>query len=72
MDPIKMYRDRERVRNMVASARPEQHRHIRALDFDGRKDQTFTGRSSTQKQEHVAVVVKADSEYFTHFTPKLC
>ena len=63
-----MYRDRELVRNMVASARPEQHRHIRALDFDGRKDQTFTGRSSTKKQEHVAVVVKADSEYFTHFT----
>ena len=67
VDPMKMYRDRERVKNMVASARADQHRHIRVLYFDGRKDHTFTGRSSTKKAEHVAVVVKPDSEYFKHY-----
>ena len=38
---MKMYRDRERVRNMVNSAGAEQHGHIRAIDFDGREDQLY-------------------------------
>ena len=69
VNPMKMYRDRERVKNMVVSVRADQHRHIRVLYFDGREDHTFTGRSSTKKEEHVAVVVKPDSEYFTHYAP---
>ena len=70
VDPMKIYRERERVRSMAASARAEQHGHIEALYFDGRKDQTFTGRSSTRKEEHVAVVVEPGSTYLTHFTPE--
>ena len=70
VDPMKMYRERERVRNMAASERAEQHGHIEALYFDGRKDQTFIGKSSSKKEEHVAVVVEPGSQYLTHFTPE--
>ena len=42
----------------------------KALYFDGRHDQTSTGRDSDMAaEEHVAVVAEPGSEHVTHFTP---
>ena len=70
VDPMKIFRERERVRSLMASMAAEQQGIIQALYFDGRKDRTFTGKSTTRKEEHVAVVVEPDSKYLTHFTPE--
>lgn len=69
-DPMKIYRERERVINMAASARGDKQGHIKALFSDVRKDQTFIGNMSKKKEEHVTVVVEPGSEYLTHFTPQ--
>lgn len=70
VDPMKIFRERERVRSLMASVAADQQGPIQALYFDGRKDKTFTGKSTTRKEEHVAVVVEPDSKYLTHFTPE--
>ena len=72
VDPKKVWRERCRTRQDTAAARDQQHRgaEIKALYFDGRHDQTSTGRGGdTPAEEHVAVVAEPGSEYVTHFTP---
>ena len=67
-----MWRERCRTIQDTAAGRDQQHRgaEIKALYFDGRHDQTSTGRGGdTAAEEHVAVVAEPGSGYFTHFTP---
>ena len=60
------------MRQNTAATRDPQHRggEIKALYFDGRHDQTSTGRGGDMAaEEHVAVVAEPRSEHVTHFTP---
>ena len=51
--------------------RHEQRRgtELKALYFDGRHDQTSSGRDGdTEAEEHAAVVAEPENDYLTHFT----
>ena len=72
VDPKKVWRERCRLRHNTAATRDQQHRggDLKALYFDGRHDQTSTGRGGDMAaEEHVAVVAEPGSEYVAHFTP---
>ena len=72
VDPKKVWRERCRMRQSAVATRDQQHRDVglKALYFDGRHDQTSTGRGGdTTAEEHVAVVAEPGNEYLTHFTP---
>ena len=70
VDPMKIFRERERVRSQMDSAAADQQGTIQAPYIGGRKDKAFTGKSTTRKEEHVAVMVEPDSRSHTHFTPE--
>ena len=60
------------MRQSTVATRDQQHRdaEMMTLYFDGRHDQTSTGRGGdTAAEEHVAVVAEPGNEYLTHFTP---
>ena len=72
VDPKKVWRERCRMRQSAMASRDQQHRdeELRALYFDGRHDQTSTGRGGDKTaEEHVAVMAEPGSQYVTHFTP---
>ena len=72
VDPMKIWRERHRMRQESAQARDQRHMggELKALYFDGRHDQTRAERGAdTETVEHVAVVAEPGSEYVTHFTP---
>ena len=73
VDPMKMWRARDRVRKETArsSAEEVQATGVTALYFDGRKDKTCTDHTSaTEVEEHVVVLAEPGSKYLTHFTPQ--
>lgn len=73
IDPKKVWRERNRVRQDEATNRDDSLRkgELSALYFDGRKDKTYVERSSdVAMEEHVAVVAEPGGEYATHFTPQ--
>ena len=72
VDPKKVWRERCRMRQSAVATRDQQHSNaeMMALYFDGRHDQTSTGRGGdTAADEHVAVVAEPGNEYLTHFMP---
>lgn len=72
IDPKKIWRERNRVRQFEAKNRDSQlpAQDLTALYFDGRKDVTYINRTGSKAQEeHVAVVAEPGGEYLTHFSP---
>ena len=72
IDPKKIWRARERVRQETACEAAEclTESGLHSLYFDGRKDRTCAERSSvTAVEEHVVVLSEPGSVYLTHFTP---
>lgn len=72
VDPKKVWRERNRVRQESAQSRANQQSSgaLKALYFDGRHDETSAGPGAGMVQEeHVAVVAEPGSEYVSHFTP---
>ena len=60
------------MRQSTVAARDQQHSdaELKAMYFDGRHDQTSTGRGGdTAAEEHVAKVAEPGNEYLSNFTP---
>ena len=71
VDPKKVWRERNRLRLESAEKREHDYgKDFRALYFDGRKDLTAMGQSTTTMEEHVAVVAEPGGQYIGHFTPE--
>ena len=72
VDPKKALRERCRMGQSTVATQDQQHRgtELQALYFDGRHDQTSTGRGGdTAAEEDVAVVSEPGNDYLPHFTP---
>ena len=60
------------MRQSAVAARDQQHSdaELKAMYFDGRHDQTSTGRGGYRAtEEHVANVAEPGNEYLSNFTP---
>ena len=69
IDSTKMHQERGHVENLSVPLEPVNPAPSRLCTyFHGRKDQTFAGRSSTKKEEHVAEVVEL--KCLAYFTPE--